>query len=286
VRYRGIGVATRSIDGRTFVADVLEGTPAARAGLLTGDEILAAAGGAFHPILSFRGQAGAPVVLEVQRISDPASRRRIEVVPEEIEPDALFLASLRASARVFEREGRRIAYVHVRSYAGESYHEALVELVTGDGPLASAEALVLDLRGGWGGASPAYLNLFNRRLPRLATVARDGSRADFDPQWRKPVVLLVDGTTRSGKEVMAYGFRRYGIGPVVGETTAGAVLAGRPYLLADGSLLFLAVGDVLVDGERLEGRGVEPDVRVERRLPYAQGADPPLEKALELAAEQ
>ncbi|MEA2601583.1 MAG: carboxyl-terminal processing protease [Acidobacteriota bacterium] len=62
------------------------------------------------------------------------------------------------------------------------------------------------------------------------------------------------------------------------------MLAGQPFLLTDGSLLFLAVEDVRIDGERLEGVGVQPDVAVPAPLPYADGADPQLERALDVAA--
>jgi putative endonuclease len=50
------------------------------------------------------------------------------------------------------------------------------------------------------------------------------------------------------------------------------------------SLLYLAVTDCRVDGERLEGVGVTPDVEVEDRLPYAAGADSQRDKALDFAA--
>lgn len=278
-----IGIVAREIDGKTFLADVLDGSPAAEAGLLVGDEVLAVDGAPFHAVDSFAGKAGQTVAVEVRRT--PSERLALEVVPVEVEPRELYLSSLRESARVFEVDGRRIAYVRGRSYAGPHYHDAVVSLVTGGGALAGAEALVLDLRGSWGGANPDNLNLFHRRVPVMTMLRRDGESMRFDPQWRKPVVLLVDGSARSGKEILAHGFKKYGIGPVVGERTAGAVMAGRALLLSDWSFLYLAVFDVRVDGERLEGRGVAPDVVVERPIPYAAGADPQLERALEVAAD-
>ena len=57
-------------------------------------------------------------------------------------------------------------------------------------------------------------------------------------------------------------------------------LQARGFLLSDGSLLVLAVSDVRVEGERLEGRGVVPDVEVSFPLPYAAGRDPQLDAAL------
>ena len=104
-----------------------------------------------------------------------------------------------------------------------------------------------------------------------------------DGQWRKPVFVLINGGSRSGKEIVAYSIRKHRLGTLVGQRTAGAVLGGRCFHLSDHSLLYLAVNDVRVDGERLEGRGVEPDVVVPDALLYADGADPQLEKALELA---
>lgn len=107
-----------------------------------------------------------------------------------------------------------------------------------------------------------------------------------DGIWRKPLYVLINGGSRSGKEVVAYGLKQSHRGPLIGENTAGAVLAGSPFLLSDRSLLYLAVMDVRVDGKRLEGVGVAPDIPVQDSLPYAAGADPQLEKALTLAAER
>ena len=98
----------------------------------------------------------------------------------------------------------------------------------------------------------------------------------------QPVVLLINGGTRSGKEVLAHGFKKYGFGQIVGTRSAGALLAGRAYLLSNGSLLLLAVADVSVDGERLEGRGVTPLVTVPFDIRYAQGNDPQLARAIDL----
>ena len=69
--------------------------------------------------------------------------------------------------------------------------------------------------------------------------------------------------------MLTYGFKKNGFGEVVGERTAGALLAGRAFLLSDGSLLILAVNDVAVDGERLEGKGVAPTIEVPFDLRYA-----------------
>ena len=60
-------------------------------------------------------------------------------------------------------------------------------------------------------------------------------------------------------------------GEVIGNRTAGAVLAGRAFILSDNSLLLLAVADVLIDGRRLEGEGVAPTIEVPMPLEYSGG---------------
>ena len=129
-----------------------------------------------------------------------------------------------------------------------------------------------------------YLNLFNDRVPVCTITGRDGDARIRETQWRKPVALLVNGFTRSGKELLAFGFKRYGYGPVIGERTAGAVLAAKGYRIGENGFLYLAWFDIHIDGVRLEGVGVEPDIVVPFTLPYAKGADPQLERALDEAA--
>ena len=54
-------------------------------------------------------------------------------------------------------------------------------------------------------------------------------------------------------------------------------------MLSDRSFLMVAVSDVRIDGERLEGKGVEPDVLVKFDLPYADGVDPQFDRAVDEA---
>ena len=131
----------------------------------------------------------------------------------------------------------------------------LLEEVLSEGKLKDADALIWDLRDGWGGAHPRYLSVFNTYGPTLALTGRNGTTNFVGYRWGKPVAMLVNGGTRSGKEVLAYGFKKNGFGQVIGERTAGALLAGTAFLLSDGSLLIMAVEDAAVDGERVEGDG-------------------------------
>lgn len=102
--------------------------------------------------------------------------------------------------------------------------------------------------------------------------------------FRGRVGLLIDHHTRSAGEIMAHGFKRSKFGPVLGTRTAAAVTSGATHLMPGGALLYVAISGHTFDGKPLEGAGVTPDYVVARPLPYANGADPVLEAALDLLA--
>ena len=120
VTYAGIGHFSVRIDGRDFVDAVLEGSPAARAGLKVGDEILSVDGAPYHPVRSFRGKVGHDVAVAVRRTQGgPTETLHIRVMS--IAPLHAFREATRASARVIDRDARRIGYVHVWASVGEEF---------------------------------------------------------------------------------------------------------------------------------------------------------------------
>jgi carboxyl-terminal processing protease len=270
ISYPGIGVLSRlNMQARSMITGVIEGTPAQQAGLLAGDVIVFADGAPFQPVQSFRGKVGKDVVLGLRRAD---AFLQISVTPVDIEPNKMFLDGLKASARIIRANGRSIGYVHVWCYAGSVYQRTLEHLLS-QSPLNDADALIWDLRDGWGGAIPEYLDLFNTRAPTMQVTDRNGASELQNVKWRKPVAMLVNAGTRSGKEILAYGFKKYRLGEVIGSRTEGAVLAATAFLIG-GGLLLLAVEDVHVDGERLEGVGVAPTIEVQAD-PASMGRDDP-----------
>lgn len=142
------------------------------------------------------------MTIKIQRTKEKSTVKTFVIKPEEFIPNEMFENAMRKSARVISHKGTDVGYVHVWSFAGERYYELLKEIISTQ--LASAKALVIDLRYGPGGANPEYLNLFNGRIPVIKQKLRNGQSWTNDPQWRKPVVLLVDDDTRSGKEIFAF----------------------------------------------------------------------------------
>jgi carboxyl-terminal processing protease len=285
--YPGLGVFTRKVDGRNFVDGVLEGSPADKAGLKFGDEILSVNGRPYSPIDAFRGKIGTTAELLIRRTASAEPERlTAEVIP--IKPVQAFSDATEASARVIERNGSRIGYIHIWALTlaeSTSFWNAL-RAITG-GTSKPLDSLIVDLRGRVGGYEPVAGELL-RDLDggsywggSRALVRSDNQFFEMaqPPSFRGRSALLIDAQTRSAGEIMAYGYKRSAFGPIFGTRSAGAVLSGALFPMPGDMLLYLAVVGVEVAGHPLEGTGVAPDYRVERPLPYAHGADPVLEAA-------
>ena len=299
ITYAGIGHFSVRIDGRDFVDAVLEGSPAERAGLKAGDEILAVDGAPYHPIRSFRGKVGQRASLAIRRTQDgPVETVGVQVMS--IAPLHAFREATRASARAIERDGRRIGYVHVWASVGEDSANALMDALDkvgatrhtlsrrsgrGSNDAPKLDGLIVDMRGkigGTGGNAGRYLDIIDARGPLLRSRNKDADRGSTDV--RRRTAVLIDHHTRSTAELFVHAYKRERQGPLVGTRTAGAVSAAAAYAMPGGNLLYLAVTGLEVDGDILEGPGVAPDIEVARPVPYANGADPVLDAAVDLLA--
>jgi carboxyl-terminal processing protease len=275
--------------GSLFVRAMYEGGPAARAGLRVGDEVAAVGGrsalesdevvdAGYDPrpdlprLLSLRARSEGDELELLVRSAPRDKLRRVGLVAEATSG----LEAGRRSVRVVRRQGARIGIVHLWMVArgsGDLLQDAL------RGELSGCDALVVDLRGRGGLADEIgrILAPFERGRGRRASRAA--------APWTRPVVFLIDGRTRSAKEIAAWHVREARLGPLVGERTEGAVLGAHFVPLPGGLWLELGMQEVPVgDGVSLEGVGVAPTHPAAHPGPFARGFDPILEKGLDLAA--
>jgi carboxyl-terminal processing protease len=273
------GVWWQRIEGRWYVGGVLDDGPARSAGLLLGDEVVTADGKPFQPVTAFAGGPDRTVRLAVRR-SKGGKLRTLSLRPRRVSPLAAFRTALGAWARIDERGRHRVAYVHVWSWTGDVMQEALEDAIARLNE-QKPTAFVVDIRDGWGGASPDFVRIFDKDVPLLSVTTRDGAVHARDAHIRVPAVLLTNRGSKSGKEIIAYAVKKHGLARIVGEPTGGAVLPGGPFCLDNGAVLYLARSRLTVDGEVLEGKGVAPDVLVPFDIRHAAGRDRQLEAALD-----
>ena len=276
VAYDGIGIASKLIAGTRFITAVYDGSPADKAGLKAGDEIIFADGKPFEEIGSFKGKAGDAVTLSVRHQAG-GTPVDVAVRVASIDPQQEFVDAIRNSIHVVDGDSHKVGVIHLWSYTTDEITNVVNRALATD--LKDVDGIVLDLRSRWGGVPPEAAESFVGGTIDMQSIDRDG-RAHYESSaFHKPVVAIIDEGTRSSMEILAYTLQKAGI-PLVGVPTAGNVLAATAYGLPDGSILELAVQNVLIDGQSLEGHPITPDVTVPFDVRYADGADPQMDAAL------
>lgn len=195
-----------------------------------------------------------------------------------------------------------VGYIHVYGFDGRA--EGAVRSAIGELDRSGAKAYLLDLRGNSGGQVDDAAGVVRAFLDCGVVVTiskRDGSKERFDakgrPATRKPVVVLVDGTSFAAAEIVAAALQENGRARLVGERTPGlaAPIEAFPSYSCEGEpvSVTLRVGDLLTPkGRVLFGGGVAPDVAAEpsgaerERLwsdpaRFGSSADPVARKAVE-----
>jgi carboxyl-terminal processing protease len=276
-----IGV-TGAVQGDAFVVRALfDGGPAAKAGLRVGDRIRSADGRPFSTVGAFRGRAGHSVTLTVERGGEGV--RSIPVVPVKETAKEAFANATRNSVRVIRQGKRRLAYVHLWTLTHReilaAYEVPLRE------ELGATEGLILDLRDGFGGFPERFDYVLYRPDLVLKQVTRDGKSSIERSGYGKPIVALINGGSRSAKEYLAYELKKTRRATLVGTTTAGYFLGAGYARIDDDGLLMLPKTDLLLDGKRLEGIGVAPDVMVQPRDSYGP-EDAQIKRAAEVLAKK
>jgi tricorn protease len=277
------GLQLVRIGDRYFATTVLTGGPADSAGIRAWDEIVAvdARPTGESPRLDWRsddaylGDDQDPPTYGIPAAVKDSVRLTVAEQPgrtRDVLIKARSYSAYRAAARSirqFERDLVRIGYVHWWYMHDRGLPSMLTKAL--EGPLEDCDALVLDLRGrGGSGKSASAL---------IASLSRDPARR-FDGA----VVALIDRQTRSAKEMVAADLRAEGLGRLVGEPTAGAVVSAGFDEVGDGAILMFPESPVAQYTERLELKPTVPDVAVPWGGPYSGTRDPILEAGLDEAA--
>ncbi|MDY7004283.1 MAG: S41 family peptidase [Cyanobacteriota bacterium] len=247
------------------VVSVVENSPAMKAGLLPGDQILEIDG---KPTASLnvsaaakliRGDVGTDVLLQVMRSGETEfdvtlTRARIE---------------LQAVRYDLKREGnKRIGYIHLQEFsahAGEQMQKAIENLDN-----QNADGYVLDLRGNPGGLLRISIDIARMLMDKgaiVSTVNRNGEkqelRANRSALTDKPIVVLVDGDSASASEILAGALKDNGRAVIMGDQTFGKALVQSVHSLSDGSGLAVTIAHYYTPkGTDISKKGVTPDVSI------------------------
>ena len=274
-----IGVVTKELNGRYYVTAVLSSSPAEKAGIVLGDWLVEVNGHPFHPIRSFQNMAGQELWLTVQRGQLASTRQKLKVIPVDNKERELFENDSQAhSKKPIDHKGHRFSYIRLWWLMGWKMR-GVFEVGVMD---HDTEGIIIDIRDGFGG-SPAteYIHPFLKGGLETITQEYIGRHRTgrSTVSYNRPVIVLINGGSRSGKELLAYYFKKIKRGLLIGERTAGYVCGGSYKRISEESMLLYCAAMVVVDGKRLEGVGVEPDIDVPFDIRFAGGKDIQLERA-------
>ena len=259
--YEGIGsLVDPTEDDRLVISVPLPGGPAARAGLRSGDVVVAVDGesveglGTQEVIARVRGPAGTEVRLTVDR--PDVGRLDVAVVREEVEASTVASRPIHAD----------IKYLSISRFDEGTPDELARELEF----LRQQEVggLVLDLRANPGGSRRAGSAVADQFLDggvvyREETL--DGTMITHEaepggPGVDLPLAVLVDGRTLGVAEIVAAALRHHGRGPLIGEVTGGNSLLYSPYEVGGELVVVLPSGRWFTpEGGNIFGAGLGPD---------------------------
>lgn len=288
--FEGIGAAVRMDEmGRLVIAEPFAGRPAAEAGLLRGDVVLAVDGESlqglslYEAIGLIRGEAGSTVILTIFRdgVDDPFDvpvlRARIEI--EVVESERL--------------EGD-VGYVRLTEFSRGATGK-MAEAIKGLSREAPLKGLILDLRDNPGGLLDESIFVSSQFIDAgVITIEKlkDDEEQVFEAQpggvaLQVPLVVLVNRGSASASEIVAGAIQENDRGTVLGEQTFGKGTVQIPHTLSDGSELRVTIAEWLTpNGKQISGEGIVPDVYVERtQEDFVEGRDPQLERAVEYLLE-
>ena len=281
-KFGGLGIRIYADKGFIKIARPLPNTPAMKLGLHAGDYIIKVNGDPINiggpggqtledVVDVLRGHVGTQVTITVQRrgVSEPFD---VTLTREEIQIDSV-------EKQMLENQ---IGYIRINSFTGRTggeFKDAVTELKD-DG----LEALILDLRNNAGGLLEQANYVADAFISEGLIVSTKGRRHSFNQKYPAhhdllcspdiPLVVMVNGYSASGSEIVAGAIKDTKRGVLVGTKTFGkGVVQQRFPLDRGGGAVSLTISEYFTpSGASIDEKGIVPHVVVEREKLEAEEA--------------
>ena len=291
--YSGVGIEVSTLDGQIRVVAPIDDTPAERAGIRSGDTIVAIDGVPVDPerlhktIDRMRGRPGSNVKIAVHRETET------EPLEFDIRRESIHVASVRS-----EILDPSYGYVRVTQFnettpdeLSTAIDDMMEQVRHRDGTMLTG--LVLDLRNNPGGILDAAVDVSDLFLDSGVIVTADGRtpEARFTKRARRgdildgaSIVVLVNHGSASASEIVAGALQDHHRALIVGTDTFGKGLVQTVMPLSKGRAIKLTTSRYFTpSGDSIHNKGISPDVFVEGPgSPPASGASVDREGDLQL----
>ena len=247
--YGGIGAVIYKPDknGNVMINEPYAGSPAAKAGLVCGDEIETIDGVSTHGLTSqecsdkMRGKPGTQVVFRVKKLRDGASWKAGETIDVTVTRERIALPSVEYVGMLNDSDGY-ILLTKFTEGVGQGIRDGYHTLKA-----QGMKRLVLDLRSNGGGVMSEAVNIVSLFVPKGSVVVTSKGKAKGTVQEYKtttdpvdleiPIVVLVDSGSASASEIVSGALQDLDRATIIGTRTygKGLVQSIRP-LPYDGQL--------------------------------------------------
>jgi len=273
-RFNGLGIEVSMKNGLPTVVSPMEDTPAAKAGILSGDQILKINGTATDKmelqdaVNLLRGAPGQKVTLTLLRPSSKEVKdytlERVEIKVQSVKGARLLDPDLTGSFK--------IGYVRLIQFNEPTADE--LSKVLDDLQKQGMQALILDLRNNPGGLLNSAVDVCAQFLPpNTKVVSTQGRAASQQREYPTsavakerphfPMALLINEGSASGAEIVSGALKDLHRAILVGETTFGKGSVQNVLQLPDGSALRFTTAKYYTPSKQvIHGNGVTPNIRV------------------------
>jgi carboxyl-terminal processing protease len=263
-KFGGVGIILSQERGKLVVVSPIEDTPAQKAGVLSGDEIIAIDGALISKMNSsdavdhMRGLPGSVLKLTIVRkgVKKPMDFALVREI--------IKVKSVRSQALTDD-----ISYIRITSFQ-ENTTEELEEALRKNAK--SSRGVILDLRDNPGGLLDQAVSVVDEFIESgliVSTVGRDRSRIEREFARKRgtysgfPMIVLVNGGSASASEIVAGALQDHGRALILGEQTFGKGSVQTLVTLPDGSGLKLTVARYYTPKDRsIQAKGISPDIIV------------------------
>lgn len=288
-QYEGIGAYVDTTREYLTIIAPMMGSPAEKAGLRPGDQIIAIDG---------EDMTGIDGELVRQRVLGPAgSKVRLTIKRPGVEEPfdvEIVRASIKSTNVIGRMEKNNIAYIRLLAFGDENTtrdFRTMLKKLLAENP----DGLILDLRNNGGGLLNSAIEIASEFIKDgviAYEVYGDGRKETFKASGKGlateiPLIVLVNEGSASASEIVAGAIQDLGRGKLLGVTTygKGSVQVWNDLINNQGAVRITVARWLTPNGRTIQGTGLIPDIEVQMtEEDYAAGRDPQLEKAIELLA--
>jgi len=280
--FQGIGATVSKQENYVVIVQPIPDTPAARAGLQSGDIILAVDGqdaenwSVEQAVLQIRGPQGTTVDLTIRRAD--GTEETLTIVRDEI--PVYSVTTVPPTGELLDQDGEpadEFAYIRILQFSRNTPQELRDAVAAAEA--AGAQGLIIDVRSNPGGLLQETVQMSDMFLDEgiiVNQVDRAGNErtASASPGQitELPIVIIQDEFSASGSELFAAALQEHGRALVVGTQSFGKGTVNHAVELSNGGAVYVSIARWLTpDGNQIEGRGITPDIPITLTLEDIEG---------------